>query len=529
MSSGNRWSNKEAGNTCSSWLLTALLVSPFSWSQANEPVAPIKEITHFDQVVEQASQLASQPYQKVEVNIPTQLTDMDYSQYRSIRYRPDAAIWSGDSRFEMQLFHPGFLYQEPVSIELIEGDKKQHLSFKPELFSYDGDAAPLSQVVSEDIGYAGFRIHYPLNNQAYKDEALVFQGASYFRMVGPGQLYGISARGLAINTAESIGEEFPVFRKFWLVKPGPKQNNLVIFALLDSPSVTGAYRFELMPGSPTKMQVKARIFARLDIKKMGIAPLTSMFHHGENHTRFVDDFRPEVHDSDGLMMETSTGERIWRPLSNPTSLNVTSLQDTQPKGFGLMQRDRNFEHYLDAEAYYEKRPSFWVTPNNDWGAGRVELVEIPTDSETNDNIVAYWVPTKKVNKGDSLAFDYTLTSVNHISTEPVAKVQRTHIGWGALPGEKNPPPKSKRQFAIDFAGESLSQFSAQQAVEANLQISSGKYSDLTVFKLPDNHWRAAFKIMPEGNKPVDMRLSLQLQNQTLSEVWSYVWHPNNVQ
>lgn len=531
MSSSTRWSNKEAGKRCicSSWLLAALVVSPLSWSQSSDPVTPAKEVTHFDQIIDQARELAGQNYQKVEVNIPTQLKDMDYSQYRSIRYRPDAAIWHGDSRFEMQLFHLGFLYREPVSMELIENDQKQHLSFKPKLFSYDGPAAPLAQVATDDIGYAGFRVHYPLNNKDYKDEVLVFQGASYFRMVGPGQLYGLSARGLAIDTAESSGEEFPIFRKFWLVKPEPMQNNLVIYALLDSPSVTGAYRFELRPGSPTKIQVKSRIFARLNVKKMGVSPLTSMFHHGENHTRFVDDFRPEVHDSDGLMMETSSGERIWRPLSNPTSLNVTSLQDAQPKGFGLMQRDRNFEHYLDAEAYYGKRPSFWVTPTNDWGAGRVELVEIPTDSETNDNIVAYWVPAKPIKKGDALAFDYTLTSVNHISTEPFAKVQRTRIGWGALPGEKNPPPRSTRQFAIDFAGENLSQLSAQQTIEAHLQVSSGKYSDLTVFKLPDNHWRAAFKITPEGNKPVDMRLSLQLNNQTLSEVWSYVWHPNNIQ
>lgn len=532
MSSGTLRSTKEPGkgrfrSIC--LLATALLACPLSWGQPTESATPSQKMSQFSQVIHQARELAKQKYQKVEANIPPQLRDMDYSQYRAIRYRTDKAIWNGESNFEMQLFHLGFLYREPVAIDLIENDQNHPLTFDPELFSYDGPAAPLAEVASADMGYAGFRIHYPLNNQDYNDEVLVFQGASYFRMVGPGQLYGLSARGLAIDTAAATGEEFPVFRRFWLVKPGPQANNLVIFALLDSPSVTGAYRFELQPGSPTQIQVKARIFAREDVKKLGIAPLTSMYHHGENHTRFVDDFRPEVHDSDGLMMETSAGEWIWRPLSNPTSLTVTSLQDVHPRGFGLMQRDRDFSHYLDAEAHYEKRPSFWVTPGNGWGEGRVELVEIPTDSETNDNIAAYWVPAKSVKKGDALAFDYRLTSVNHINTTPLAKVQRTRIGWGALPGQKNPPPRSTRQFAVDFAGDSLSQFSARQAINANLQISSGKLADLMVFKLPDNHWRATFKITPERDKPVDMRLSLQLHNQTLSEVWSYVWQPNNIQ
>lgn len=493
----------------------------------------------FARVTRAAEKLAAEQFKEVEANIPEALKNMDYSQYRAIRYRPDAAIWKDESLFELQLFHLGFLYREPVSIELVDNNQRQHLPFKSELFNYDGPAASLAQVAPADMGYAGFRVHYPLNHQQYKDEVLVFQGASYFRLVGPGQVYGLSARGLAIDTAASSGEEFPVFRKFWLEKPAAGSDKLVIHALLDSPSVTGAYRFELLPGAPTSMEVKARLFTRKDIKKLGVAPLTSMYHHGENHSRFVDDFRPEVHDSDGLRMQTGNGEWIWRPLNNPISLKVTSLQDTNPRGFGLMQRDRDFEHYLDAEADYERRPSFWVTPSHDWGKGRVELVEIPTDSETNDNIVAYWVPAEAVKAGDQLSFDYVITSLDQLPASKqangkpaagaLATVSRTRIGWGALPGEKDPPPHSKRQFIVDFQGPSLSPFSEGQDIEAELELSSGKASDVTVFKLQDEQWRVAFKIDPEAQQPVDMRLSLQLHEQQLSEVWSYVWHPDNIQ
>lgn len=479
----------------------------------------------FQRIEERARALAAERFQAPAVTVPEALATIDYQQYRAIRFKPEQALWRGQSLFEIQLFHPGFLYQEPVQINLVEDNRAVQLPFRRELFRYDGPAAPLADIASEELGYAGFRVHYPLNTAEHKDEFLVFQGASYFRLVGPGQSYGISARGLAIDTAEPRGEEFPVFREFWLFRPQPEEPRLRLFALLDSPSVAGAYWIEIAPGAPTSMRVDARLFARKDIGKLGIAPLTSMFHHGENSTRFVDDFRPEVHDSDGLQVLTGEGEWIWRPLGNPGLLRVTSMQDSSPAGFGLLQRDRRFEHYQDLEAAYERRPGLWVTPEHDWGKGRVELVEIPTDSEVNDNIVAYWVPDAPMKAGESRRFAYQLRTVEKtVPDHALAAVLRTRIGWAAVPGEPDPPPRSVRQFVVDFRGGELPSLAAQAPLRPVLSHPVGEVRDLHVRQLPDgNTWRVSFKLDPQEHDVVDMRLHLALKDQRLSEVWSYLW------
>ncbi|MES2673943.1 MAG: glucan biosynthesis protein G [Pseudomonadota bacterium] len=498
--------------------------TPISASEASQPAL-------FDAVTSRAKLLSRSEYKAIVTHIPEALAKMDYDQYRSIRFRSDAAIWHNESPFEIQLFHAGFLYKEPVVLHMATNGEDSTVQFKQEFFNYDGKAAPLAGIAPKDIGFAGFRIHYPLNNNQYKDEFAVFQGSSYFRIVGPGQAYGLSARGLAIDTAEPKGEEFPVFREFWMMKPTPAEKHMVMYALLDSPSITGAYRFDIYPGSPTEIRIQARIFARKDILKVGIAPLTSMYMFGENSIRDFDDFRPEVHDSDGLLMQASSGEWVWRPLSNHRGLHVSSLGDTNPRGFGVLQRDRDFNNYLDTEAKYERRPSLWVKPENNWGKGRVELVEIPSDSEANDNIVAYWVPEQAMKAGDSREFNYRLRSFDaDLPEQTVAKVIRTRTGWGAVAAQGNPPPKSKRQFAIDFRGGELDKLPQDAALMAELQKNSGNITDLRVSKLPDGKtWRASFKLEPEGNNVVDMRLFIKLRDKRLTEVWSYVWYPDAIQ
>ena len=532
-----------------SWLMTFLCFGVMVQAQQQTPASSVSSSSAvaspvvdpviadpepnalFNAIEARAKSLAQDDFKPIEANIPDELANMNYDQYRSIHFRPEASLWRGESLFEIQLFHPGFLYREPVVLHMASSVGDPSLKFKQDFFNYVGQAEALAGKAPENIGFAGFRVHYPLNTNEYKDEFLVFQGASYFRLVGPGQVYGLSARGLAIDTAESSGEEFPVFREFWLVKPEPDQTRLVLYALLDSPSVTGAYRFEITPGAPTEMGVEARLFARRDIKKLGIAPLTSMFHHGENTTRFVDDFRPEVHDSDGLLVAAANGEWIWRPLSNQRALRVSSLADENPRGFGLLQRDRDFNHHLDMEADYELRPSLWVMPQGDWGKGRVELVEIPTDSEVNDNIVAYWVPEQAFKAGETRRFSYRLRTFDqHLAEQGGARVLRTRIGWGAVPGQSNPPPHSKRQFVIDFRGGELENLSADVPLEAELQKNSGTITDLMVTRLPDQKtWRVSFKLEPEGNNLVDMRMFIKLRDQRLTEVWSYVWYPDAIQ
>lgn len=499
-------------------------IAPTSASETSQPAL-------FDAITSRAKLLAKSDFKPIVAHIPEALAKMDYDQYRSIRFRPDSSLWRNESQFEVQLFHAGFLFKEPIVLHMATNGGDSTLQFKQEFFNYDGKAAPLAGIAPKDIGFAGFRIHYPLNNSQYKDEFAVFQGASYFRIVGPGQAYGLSARGLAVDTAEPKGEEFPVFREFWMLKPTPTETHLVIYALLDSPSVTGAYRFDLFPGSPTELKITARVFARKDINKIGIAPLTSMHMFGENSVRHFDDFRPEVHDSDGLLMQTSSGEWTWRPLTNHRGLHVSSLGDINPRGFGLLQRDRDFNNYLDTEAKYEKRPSLWVKPENAWGKGRVELVEIPSDSEANDNIVAYWVPEEPMKAGDTREFSYRLRSFDaDLPEQTTAKILRTRTGWGAVAAQGNPPPKSKRQFAIDFRGGDLDKLPADAVLEADMSKNSGNITDLHVSKLPDGKtYRASFKVEPDGNNVVDMRLFLKSNKKCLSEVWSYVWYPDDIQ
>jgi glucans biosynthesis protein len=484
----------------------------------------------YQQIIYKAADLAKQPFVNHEASIPDELRSMGYQQYRSIRFQGEKALWKDEANFEVQLFHPGFLYKQPVRINEIITDNVVNIPFSSDLFRYDGKGINLTSGSQSTLDFSGFRIHYPLNNENYKDELIAFQGASYFRPLGPSLQYGVSARGLAIDTAEPSGEEFPYFKEFWLTKPTPMANNMVIYALLDSASVTGAYRFELLPGIPTKIKIRADLFPRRAIKKLGIAPLTSMFFYGENKVSHIDDFRPEVHDSDGLLVATNNNEWIWRPLSNPLQLHASSFLVTNPAGFGLLQRDKDFTNYQDMEALYHRRPSVWIEPQGKpWGKGRVELVEIPTYNETNDNIVAYWIPEKVALPGQQQSFEYMLSIIDQPATTIMGKVVQTRIGWGGVTGEDNPPPKRQRLFIVDFADWPENLVPKQVNVSAKLDFNNAQIMDLQTVLLPDGKtWRASFKLLPENNSPVDMRLYLSSHNQRLTETWSYVWYPESL-
>ncbi len=485
----------------------------------------------YQNIIYKAADLAKENYQDNKESIPEELSSIGYQQYRSIRFAKDKAIWKDETNFEVQLFHPGFLYQHPVKINEVASQTINSIPFSVDLFNYGGQAPRINEITQSNLDFSGFRVHYPLNQRQYKDELIVFQGASYFRALGPGLHYGASTRGLAIDTAEPSGEEFPNFVEFWLVKPRPSSTTMVIYALLDSPSITGAYRFELLPGYPTKIRVRADLFPRTEIKKVGIGALTSMFFYGENKVKHVDDFRPEVHDSDGLLILSNHDEWIWRPLSNPSQLRVSSFSLLNPKGFGLLQRDKQFNHYEDLEAQYHKRPSLWITPKGSpWGKGRVELVEIPTQDETNDNIVAYWVPEQTLQTNKQHTIEYELSIVDAPQTTIIGKVAQMRIGWGGVPGQDNPPPKRQRIFVVDFSDWPANYTPGDLPIKPRLTHSSGSVSDLQAKLLPDQKtWRVSFKLLPDGNIPADMSLYLELNNQRLTETWSYVWYTDNLQ
>jgi glucans biosynthesis protein len=489
--------------------------------------AAAAEPSLFDQITEKARALASQPYRGGgEPDLPAALDRLDYQGYRDIRFRKERALWNGTPGFDVEFFHPGFLYRHPVTIHEVAGNQVRTLPFDTQMFHY-GKHGALN--LPEDLGFAGFRLHFPIHDPNYKDELIAFLGASYFRMVGRGQHYGLSARGLAVNTALPSGEEFPRFTEFWLVRPEPRANRVEFFALLDSESVSGAFGFVLESGVDTVLHVRSRLFARADVQKLGVAPLTSMFAWGENRVRPVDDYRPEVHDSDGLMHHTGAAEWIWRPLVNPPSLQVSALLDTRLAGFGLAQRDRSFDNYQDPESQYHRRPGIWTTPGGgDWGKGSVQLVEIPSADETNDNIVAFWVNDQPFKAGETRSFDYSLRTFDTMPNPAgLAQVIGTRNGWGWVPGSPERPPRSLRQFVVDFQGGELLRLSAAQPVEAELAVDRGEARTVTVARVADRDvWRVAFKMAPaDREQKVNMRLFLKLHGRRVSETWNYLWDP----
>ena len=479
----------------------------------------------FETVVERARELAVEGFAEPRRDLPPPLESLNYDRYRDIRFRPERALWHGERLFEVQFFHLGFLYRERVGIHVVEGDKVRELSYSGDMFTF-GPQAPRDPL-PEDLGLAGFRLHFPLHGPGYKDEVAVFLGASYFRVLGRDQHYGASVRGLAIDTAMPRGEEFPRFRDFWLVTPEPEATSLSVYALLDSPRYAGAYAFDITPGTETTVQVRAALFPRAEVEKLGLAPLTSMYLFGERTTRRFDDYRPAVHDSDGLLIHTGVGEWIWRPLDNPAQLQVTAFLDENPRGFGLMQRARTFDRYLDLESAYERRPSIWIEPDGDWGKGAVELVEIPSDQEVNDNIVAYWRPETVPKAGERLDLAYRLTArLVEPAGPPLGRTVRTLIGSAAIPGSEHSPPPEMRRFVIDFEGGDLAFLAAAEPLEAKLAHSTGEMSELTVRKIPETGgWRATFRLLPKGREPADLSLFLEHRGRRVSETWKYLWRP----
>jgi len=491
---------------------------------APAPVAAPAEPFRYDDVVSLARALASKPFQAPEVKLPRALADASYDDNRKLRFRRERGPWYGKSRFEVQLFHMGFLFKTPVKIDLVDRGQASPLVFDKAMFNY-GDTG-LAKAITGPLDFAGFRIHYDLNSPEYKDEIIVFLGASYFRFLGREQRYGLSARGLAVDTAEPRGEEFPFFRKFWLVTPDPKAVSLTVYALLDSQRVSGAYEFVIHPGTETQIEVRARLFFRAEIAKLGIAPLTSMHLFGENRARMFVDQRPEVHDSDGVLIHSGSGAWLWRPLMNGRDLQVSTFAERNPKGFGLMQRDRSFTHYEDLESEYHRRPSYWVEPMGDWGEGAVELVEIPSSEDFHDNIVVFWTPRDHPKAGQELDLSYVLHSMlGQPHEHRLGRVAETRIGSSVVPGTGKPGP-NKRLFVIDFEGGDLPLLGAKLPVLPEVVTSSGVITEPAVIRLPDGErWRATFRLDTQGASAAELMLRLLLDGEPITETWLYRYTP----
>lgn len=472
----------------------------------------------FDTLRYRAKILAANPYVARPSRVPEKLRRLTYDQYRDIRFNPTHSIGRREGLpFQLQLFHPGFIFDKTVQISELKYGAETALAFSPHFFDYGKNRI---DDIPATMGFSGFRLLFPLNNAS--DELGAFQGASYFRLLCQKAVYGLSARGLAINTGDPAGEEFPIFEEFWVQRVDPDAKELVLFALLDSPSVAGAYRFVIRPGVETIAQVKAVLYARTAIKTLGIAPLTSMFWHGENTTTATGDFRPEVHDSDGLLVNHSGGEWLWRPLTNPDKISTVAFGDQNPRGFGLLQRDRKFSSYEDLEANYHLRPTAWVEPVGSWGAGSVRLVELPTPDETNDNIVAFWAPDVLPPIGEPIEFEYRLHWALDQIHPPAGFTVATRRGHS-----KTHEPDLER-FILDFDGPYLSKHGSDPDLEVVVSAGDGaKLMYTTVQKNPHNGtWRVAFGLRADGSsRPVELRCFLRKSPHVLTETWTYLWQP----
>ncbi|MEQ1888196.1 MAG: glucan biosynthesis protein G [Alphaproteobacteria bacterium] len=507
-------------------VLAAMALSPFFGVlpvSGEEAVIPVSNAKLADPVPfnagmvrKLAQKLASKKYEPPKLTLPKELENLTYDQYRDIRFRPDQAIWRSEALpFQMHVFHSGFFFIHPVTIHLVDQDESRKLLYSSDYFSFGPSVLPPPP--EYDLGFAGFRLHTPINRDDYFDEMAVFQGASYFRAVAKGQAYGLSARGLAIDTAEPSGEEFPLFRAFWIEKPRPGSSSIVVHALLDSERTAGAYRFTMRPGVSTEMDVEVTLYPRTNLARAGFAPLTSMFLFNASDRVGIDDFRPAVHDSSGLSIRNGQGEWLWRPLSNPATLQYSVFMDHSPRGFGLMQRERRFENFEDLEAHYERRPSVWIEPIGDWGPGAVHLVEIPSRSEVNDNIVVYWRPADTIPGGSEYVLNYRMQWCNAPTPEPdVAMIIATRAGTGW--------DKPTRLFVIDFAGAALDKLPADTLPEPVIEVSEGKILNPVVQPNPETRgWRLSFELETGDAQVIELRCHLDHEKVRLSEVWVNRW------
>jgi glucans biosynthesis protein len=458
-----------------------------------------------------AKKLAAEPY-KEPPQIPDPWASLTFEQYRDIRFRQDRALWQNEGLgFSAALLHTGFLYRQAVALHVVSNGSARELRFSPELFDYPQGVKPPE--ADQNLGFSGFKLRRVATPSDPAEEFVSFQGATYFRARARGQVYGVSARGLAINTGEPSGEEFPFFERFWIEQPDANASSIVVHALLNTHSCTGIYRFTLRADAETTIDVELTLFPREEMSHVGLGALISMFlYDATGRTRF-DDVRPAVHGSDGLSILTGGGELIWRPLANPKTLQISAFVDQNPRGFGLIQRHRSFDHFSDLKSRYDLKPSCWVEPIGDWGQGAVELIEIPSDSEIHDNILCNWRPQGKLPAGQQFTTSYRMHwSAGRSLQTDLALIGDTRVGQGGQ--------QQSRRFVVDFTGN----LPAPDKVKLELSASSGKITSQSLVANPvKGGLRLTFELDTRNTQLSELRASLLDGAKRVSETWLYRW------
>ena len=496
------------------WAVLALIgfANLRSWGDAPFSLGSVQDI---------AQKLAQHPYVDVAPPIPKEIDNLDYDAMRDIRWKEEFTLWKDKKLpFQVQFLQRSGYLRDRMMFYTISPDGVKPFDYSSKYFNFG--RTKLTEPLPVDTGFGGFRIHYAINNPNYLDEAIVFTGASYFRSLAQSQVYGLSCRGLAVNSGiYGLTEEFPKFTTFWLEEPCPHATEITFYALLDGPSVSGAYRFKLRPGAETQADVTATLYFRKPIEHLGIAPLTSMFWFGENTSNHFGDFRPEVHDSDGALIANGHGEWLWRPLENYPDDHFNSFLDENPKGFGLLQRDRNFDHYQDLEVNYQLRPSCWVEPLGAWGKGAVNLVQLPIPDETIDNTVLYWQPEKAPAPGEKMDVSYRLHwFMDDPKWPPLARVSATRLNHPTrlFPGYR---------VILDFVGPGVADLTQKEMPHPIVSATSGvPITDVQVIPNPHEHSLRVSFVVPEKDKLTELRCQLQKPDGSpFSEVWTYTWRP----
>jgi glucans biosynthesis protein len=508
----------------------------------------------FEALIVRARDLAGRSHIAPPVPAPEVLDEIDYDAHGKIRFRAENALFASAQQadpgqppdiepgaFPATFFHLGRFFKKPQRIHVVQEAPgrptvAREIVYREDYFDKPADSP--ARRLPRGAGFAGFRFQEqrapgragwqgrPLPWQT--NDWVAFLGASYFRAIGDEYQYGLSARGIMVDAAVAgTAEEFPDFTHVWLHQPKGGAEGVTAFALLDGPSLTGAFRFDMVRDRGVRMEITKHLFLRKDIARFGVAPLTSMYWYSEKAKQTAVDWRPEVHDSDGLAIWTGAGERIWRPLNNPARTVASSFGDNNPRGFGLMQRDRSFANYMDG-VHYERRPSLWIEPVGDWGRGAVQLIEIPTDDEIHDNIVAAWVPAEPARAGNSYTFRYRAHwHADEPAPPPLARCIATRMGNGGQPGQ--PRPQGVRKFMLEFKGPPLEAIPFGQKPEVVLSASRGMFSYIFTEAVPNDvagHWRAQFDFTAgAGDGPIEMRAYLRMGGQVLSESWLYQYHP----
>lgn len=497
-------------------LTAALWLTHFVPLPAQAPAS--SPITTFDGVRQLARDLAKSPYEEKAEPLDPFFANMEYDEHREILYFFDKAPgFKEKDHFAVEFFHPGWMYKKTIQFSEVINGKEVPFPCKPDLFHYG--RVKLPPEITYPKGFAGFKVITPTDTDGDRPQCMVFMGASYFRVAPKGQLFGISSRAVAINTVGPEKEEFPDFKRFWLLRSGGAEKKMTLLALMDGPSITGAYQFEVTPGKEAEVHVTSEIYLRKPVKLLGLCPSSSMFWFGENTQPKPYDFRPEVHDSDGLLLDLADAGRFWRPLENSSSLRQSILRADKCNGFGIAQRDRRFESYQDLESNYHRRPSVWIQPTSDWGRGNVHLIEISTGEETWDNVVTFWEPAQQPKPGEPLAFSYTMRFTEDLGDRKLAKVTDTRRGHII----KKP---NEELFVLEFARPEGSLGTAAKPPEISTTVGGrAELVDQRVAANPQTGgWRAFFrvKIAPEENT-VELTCRLLENKKLLSEIWTYQW------